>query len=142
MSLKYKMKVRFNTKELKYFYTTPLEALKGKLPFSKDIIKQYKKKVQILLCVESVDDIKQFRSLNFEALKGDRTGFYAIRLNKQYRLIFKIEKEGNGDLTRIINFVEPFGVTLRVSYRFGDFELKLFTSLNFNEIGVFPSKYL
>jgi toxin HigB-1 len=92
------MKVRFNTKELEYYYTTPLDGLKGKLPFSKDIIKQYKKKVQILLSVESIDDLKQFRSLNIEALKGNRNGFNSIRLNKQYRLIFKIEEEGNGDL--------------------------------------------
>lgn len=92
------MKVRFNTKELEYYYLTPLADLKGKLPFSKDILKQYKKKVQILLSVESVDDIKQFRSLNFEALKGDRKGYNSIRLNRQYRLLFKIEKEGNGDL--------------------------------------------
>jgi toxin HigB-1 len=92
------MKVRFNTKELEYYYLTPLADLKEKLPFTKDILKQYKKKVQILLSVESVSDLKQFRSLNFEALKGDRQEYNSIRLNKQYRLLFKIEKEGNGDL--------------------------------------------
>ena len=91
------MKVKFNTKELESFYTTPLGNIKGKLPFSKDIIKQYKKKVQILISIESIDDLKQFRSLNFEALKGHRKGEYSIRLNIQYRLIFKIEKERNGD---------------------------------------------
>lgn len=91
------MKVKFNTKELEAFYITPLENIKGKLPFSKDIIKAFKKKVQILISVESVDDLKQFRSLNFEALKGDRNGEFSIRLNIQYRLIFTIEKERNGD---------------------------------------------
>jgi len=91
------MKVKFSTKELEAFYTTPLENLKGKLPFSKDIIKQYKKKVQVLISVESVNDLKQFRSLNFEALKGDRDGELSIRLNIQYRLIFTVEKEKNGD---------------------------------------------
>jgi len=91
------MKVKFNTKELEAFYITPLENIKGKLPFSKDIIKAFKKKVQILISVESVDDLKQFRSLNLEALKGDRNGEFSIRLNIQYRLIFTIEKERNGD---------------------------------------------
>ena len=91
------MKVRFTTKELGSFYTTPLDNLKGKLPFAKDIIRQYKKKVQILISIESLDDLKQFRSLNFEALKGDRKGEYSIRLNIQYRLIFRIEMEKNGE---------------------------------------------
>ena len=91
------MKVRFSTKELEAFYITPLENLKGKLSFSKDIIRQYKKKVQLLISVESLNDLKQFRSLNLEALKGSRKGEYSIRLNIQYRLIFNIEKETNGD---------------------------------------------
>jgi len=92
------MKVRFKTKELEYYYITPLDNIKGKIPFSKEIIKQYKKKVQVLLSVESVEDLKQFRSLNFEVLKGDRKGEYSIRLNLQYRLILTLETEKNGDL--------------------------------------------
>jgi len=91
------MKVKFSTKELEAFYSTPLENIKGKLSFSKDIVRQYKKKIQILISIESINDLKQFRSLNFEALKGNRKGEYSIRLNIQYRLIFKIEKEKNGD---------------------------------------------
>ncbi len=83
---------------MEYYYLTPLAGLKGKLPFTKDILKQYKKKVQIFLSVESVNDLKQFRPLHFEVLKGDRQGYNSIRLNIQYRLLFKIEKEGNGDL--------------------------------------------
>jgi len=47
--------------------------------------------------VESVNDLKQFRSLNFEALKVDRDGEFSRRLNIQYRLIFNVEKEKNGD---------------------------------------------
>lgn len=91
------MKVKFKNKELEHYYVTPLVDIKGKLPFSKDIIKQYKKKVQILISVESIDDLKQFRSLNFEPLKGDKKGWFSIRLNIQYRLVFTIEKKGNGD---------------------------------------------
>ena len=45
--------------------------------------------------INSIDELRRFRSLNFEALKGDRKGSYSIRLNKQYRLIFTIEKDGS-----------------------------------------------
>lgn len=87
------MKVKFKSGELEYFYLTPLNEIKGKLPFQKDIIKQFKKKVQILISIDSLNELDLFKSLNFEELKGDREGYYSIRLNKQYRLIFIFDKE-------------------------------------------------
>ena len=84
------MKIRFKSEELEYFYTTSLFEIKGKLPVSRDILQQYKKKIQILMSIESLDELTFFRSLHFEPLKGDRKGEYSIRLNLQYRLIFSI----------------------------------------------------
>jgi plasmid maintenance system killer protein len=74
-----------------------LEELKGKVPVQKDIIKQFKKKVQILIGVKVLDELKQFASLNFEQLKGEKEKYYSIRLNLQCRLIFSVIKEMNGD---------------------------------------------
>ena len=54
---------------------------------------QFKKKVQILLSIESLEELSFFRSLHFEPLKGERKGEYSIRLNLQYRLIFSLERE-------------------------------------------------
>jgi len=34
------------------------------------------------------------RSLHFEALKHELRGYHSVRVNDQYRLIFKIEKKG------------------------------------------------
>jgi len=92
------MKLKFKTEELEIYYLTPLEELRGKLPFQKEIIKQFKKKIQLLISVDSPDELMLFRSLHFELLKGDRAGEYSIRLNLQYRLIFSIEKESSGDI--------------------------------------------
>jgi plasmid maintenance system killer protein len=92
------MKLRFKTDELEYFYLTPLDNLAGKLPFQKEIITQFKKKIQLLISVDSVDELRLFKSLHFETLKGNLTGEYSIRLNIQYRLIFSIEKEDSGDI--------------------------------------------
>ncbi|MEI7526652.1 MAG: type II toxin-antitoxin system RelE/ParE family toxin [Mariniphaga sp.] len=91
------MKVVFKTTELENFYITPLDKLEGKLPFQKDVIKQFKKKMEILIGVDSLDELRQFKSLNFEPLKGDRSREYSIRLNLQYRLIFSVLMEKNGD---------------------------------------------
>ena len=87
------MKIRFKSKELEYYYSTPLFEIKGKLPVAQDILKQYKKKIQILMSIESLDELTFFRSLHFEALKGKRKGEYSIRLNLQYRLVFSIAQD-------------------------------------------------
>jgi plasmid maintenance system killer protein len=91
------MKIRFKTPDLERFYFTPANELKGKLPVQKDIIRQYQRKVRNLTFISSLEELKSFQCLNFEPLKGDLKGNYSIRLNKQYRLIFSIEKEVNGD---------------------------------------------
>ena len=92
------MKLKFKNDELEYFYITPLENLVGKLPYQKEIIKQFKKKIQLMISVDSIDELRLFSSLHFEALKGTLTGEYSIRLNIQYRLIFSIEREDSGDI--------------------------------------------
>jgi plasmid maintenance system killer protein len=33
------------------------------------------------------------KGLHFEALKGEKKGLYLVRVNKQYRLEFKIEND-------------------------------------------------
>lgn len=87
------MKVDFKTDYLEYLYITPLEEVKGKHQFPKEIIKQFKKKVQLLTVISKIEQLKQFRGLNFEFLKGDRKGECSIRLNNQYRLVFEQTKE-------------------------------------------------
>jgi proteic killer suppression protein len=87
------MKIRFKSDELEYYYTTPLSEIKGKLPVTREILHQYKKKIQILMSIESLEELVFFRSLHFEPLKGDRKGEYSIRLNLQYRLIFSLEQD-------------------------------------------------
>jgi proteic killer suppression protein len=87
------MKVKFKTDNLEYLYETPLGEIRGKQPWSKDIIKQFKKKVQLLVTISMLEQLKQFRGLNFEYLKGDRNGECSIRLNDQFRLIFEEKNE-------------------------------------------------
>ncbi|MCC6582016.1 MAG: type II toxin-antitoxin system RelE/ParE family toxin [Phycisphaeraceae bacterium] len=83
------MEVEFKTQELEYLYVTPLDEIKGKKAFGKEIVKQFKKKVDILISITNITQLRQFRSLNFEFLKGDRKGECSVRLNDQYRLIFE-----------------------------------------------------
>ncbi|MEM6813327.1 MAG: type II toxin-antitoxin system RelE/ParE family toxin [Bacteroidota bacterium] len=88
------MKVAFKTKELERLYTTPLNEIRGKQKFSREVIKQYQAKVRILTVIEKLKDLYQIRSLNFEGLSGNRKGQFSIRLNKQFRLILiEVEDE-------------------------------------------------
>lgn len=87
------MKIRFKSDELEYYYLTPLSEIKGKQTVTHDILKQYKRKIQILISIESINELSLFGSLHFESLKGARSGEYSIRLNLQYRLIFSITQD-------------------------------------------------
>jgi plasmid maintenance system killer protein len=42
---------------------------------------------------ESIKELRKFRGLNFEALKGDLKGFHWVRVDLQYRLILSVEKD-------------------------------------------------
>ena len=42
---------------------------------------------------ESIKELRKFRGLNFEALKGDYKGYYSVRVDLQYRLILSVEKD-------------------------------------------------
>ena len=87
------MIVEFKAEYLTGLYETPLDEIKGKQPFGREIIKQYKKKVQLLVSLTKIEQLRQFRGLNFEYLKGDRKDECSIRLNDQYRLIFEIKNK-------------------------------------------------
>ena len=94
------MKVFFESEYLASLYESDPDHLVGKQKIPAAVVKQYQKKVNILISIAELNELKSFRSLNFEALKGDRKGKYSIRLNKQYRLLFKINR--NGELEIII----------------------------------------
>ena len=58
----------------------------------------FKIKVRILISIKALKDLYQFKGLNFESLKSKLSGFYSIRLNKQYRLIFKVTETENEEI--------------------------------------------
>jgi len=53
------------------------------------LVTAYRKKMQVIRAAADERDLHKLRSLNFEKLKGGRKGQYSIRLNDQYRLVFK-----------------------------------------------------
>ena len=56
----------------------------------------------MLKFTDSISELKKFRGLNFEALKGDFKGFCSVRVNIQYRLILSIEKDKSVVVSEIV----------------------------------------
>lgn len=59
---------------------------------------QLTRRLTVLNDAETLQDLQALRSNRFEALVGDRKGQYSIRINKQWRLCFRWESEGPGDV--------------------------------------------
>lgn len=85
------MVIKFRTSYLEKLFEG--KAVPGKPKYSEEVITKFKKTILMLKFTDSIGQLKKFRGLNFEALKGDFKGFYSVRVNIQYRLILSIEKD-------------------------------------------------
>ncbi len=74
----------FKDKESKNFY---VRGRSKKIPV--DIQKIILRKLDYLNSAYSIEDLKIPPANRLEKLKGDLKDFYSIRINKQYRIIFK-----------------------------------------------------
>lgn len=97
------MQIDFDDDELRRLYEEPDFRPKR---LHQDLVRAYRKKVGILVAAESELDLRNMRSLNFEKLRGDREGQHSIRLNDQWRLILRIEVDGDGKTVVIIEIVD------------------------------------
>ncbi len=85
------MVIKFNNDYLQKIFEGKQVA--GKPKYSQDVILKYKKTVLMLQNTESIKELRKFRGMNFEALKGKFKGHYSVRVDLQYRLILSVEKD-------------------------------------------------
>lgn len=57
-----------------------------------DVLKRYEKWKDIIL-ISGPDGLRQIKGFRDEALRGEWKGYRSSRLNVQYRVIYKIEKD-------------------------------------------------
>ena len=62
--------------------------------FGSSVAIAFRNLMQLIRAVDHENDLRAFKSRHFEKLKGKRRHEYSMRLNKQFRLIFQIEKAG------------------------------------------------
>lgn len=94
------MRIDFEDDDLRRLFTEP----SFRLPrFGPDLARQYRKKVNFLVNATDERDIRGWKSLHLEKLEGDLAGQHSIRLNRQWRLLLRFERDDAGQLIVIIS---------------------------------------
>jgi len=78
------------------------EPVPGKPKYSSGVIVKFKKTILKLQFADSIRELSALKGLNFEALKGDKAGYYSVRVDYHYRLILSIEKNESIAITEIL----------------------------------------
>lgn len=86
------MKIEFEQSHLKELYEEG-KAKKKKHRFQADVVRAYINSINKLKAAKNTEDLYPIKSLNFEALTNTN-GLYSVRVNKQYRIEFRLREEG------------------------------------------------
>ena len=73
-----------------------------------DVTRAFRKKVAYLEEAESEADLRTYKALHFEKLRGGRAGQHSIRLNRQWRLILRLESDAEGRLLIVVEVVNHY----------------------------------
>ena len=97
------MKLEFEDGDLRRLY----EERDFVLPrLGSDVVKAFRKKLGFLAQAESEIDLRNYKALHFEKLRGGRAGQHSIRLNRRWRLILRVETDAEGRLLVIVEVVD------------------------------------
>ena len=70
--------------------------------YGTDLVKAFRRKVGLIVGAATEQDLRAMKSLHFEKLVGDRTGQHSIRLNDQWRLILRLDADGEGGVVVVL----------------------------------------
>ncbi len=97
------MRVEFEDDDLRRLYTDPGFRIRQ---FGPDVTAAFRKRMAVLVAAKDERDLYALKSLHFEKLSGDRLGQRSIRLNKQWRLIFRMEEDEGGRLVIVVEITD------------------------------------
>lgn len=70
--------------------------------FAAEIVKAYRKRMQLIRAAPDERDFYALKSLHFEKLQGNREGQYSMRLNQQWRLVIRFVKKREKDSKLVV----------------------------------------
>jgi len=85
------MIIKFNSSYLEHLAGN--DKIIGKPKYDIEVVIKYRKILKILQAMPDTRGLRNMRSLNFESLKGDLKGYYSVRVDYRYRMVFTIEKD-------------------------------------------------
>ncbi len=74
----------------------------GGTGLSVPLIKSVRRRLIALRAAIDDRSLRNWKSLHYEKLKGDREGQRSVRLNDQYRLVFELDEETDPQTATII----------------------------------------
>lgn len=74
--------------------------------YQPEVIRGYQKAVFALIAANCVTDLFCSRSLNYEALQGDKKGISSVRINLQYRLEFTVREVMNEQIITVCRLLD------------------------------------
>ena len=92
------MKVEFDDPALEQIFTE--DAHKLGLPFA--VIKGARNKLLLLEQVPDERGLRNWKSLHYKKLSGDREGQRSIRINDQYRIVFSLSDHEHPPVIRVL----------------------------------------
>ena len=73
-----------------------------------EVTRAFRKRVAYLEEAESEADLRHYKALHYEKLRGSRSGQRSIRLNRQWRLILRVEADADGRLLIVVEVVNHY----------------------------------
>ncbi len=77
-----------------------------KYRFQPEIVRKYRRCIDILFDAEGVEALYIINALNYEVLQGDKAGISSIRVNRQYRIEFTVKDNGVEPIVTVCNILE------------------------------------
>ena len=82
------------------------KAIDKKHRFQPAIIRKYIWVIDLMIEQPDMLALKKYNGLNYEQLKGDKSGLSSVRVNDQYRIEFEEKTVGDQSVATICNIVE------------------------------------
>lgn len=99
------MEIKFEKEYLRQLYEEGKTTDK-KHRFQPHIVAKYRKTVDLLESLDSVEELYRYHSLHYEVLVGDKAGIESVRVNDQYRIEFKTTKIFSEIVVTVCNIIE------------------------------------
>lgn len=74
--------------------------------FQPQVVKKFKKVVDLMIESPNVMSLAKYNSLNYEKLVGDKAGLSSVRVNDKYRIEFEDIVQGDEVVATICNITE------------------------------------